>query len=504
MEPVLQLCEADVEAIRAFLAARRSARLAVLFSDLRPFAAAEPPATRSADYRESLVAKLRREHLRVLRDVVEAEATGRLLVEFEDSLLALFTDPAQAVACGLRSLREFERLNRGRPETEALVVRLGIDAADVAGRSDLDPVACGRLLYRAGEITAAAEPGGLAVSAAVYDEIGEPLPARALHPAQWRDAGSQPIAGLSDPIRVWQAAASLPRPVEAPPRARRPLRPPRPGRERPAASRPSVGPKPPSLETLWERLRQLGRRPPRTGGALVIAGVAAAAAVSTLLLRGSPGDRARRAAPAPLTVQPVLAPPAAPLARRPRADAEASIPVSADRLDEVLELAAAHPERFNRRGRRPHLLLASSATPTGAAFRFRVEASPGRELYQRVFHVDAAGNAALLRAVPSLARPGREERVDWDALPQAGRERLILLASAGPVEGPKGLLGDDDYFPALANVMRATLARRRPRRAPRYALAVITLTCDAAGRTTLAFPGDRTAARLVSRRAPLR
>lgn len=148
---------------------------------------------------------------RVTREVVRQH--GRTFGIAGDGLMAEFPSAVEAVRCALRIQAASARRNAKLPQGEWLLFRIGVNSGEIMlqdGRTG------GTAVNVAARLQALAEPGGLCLSAAVYDQVRHAVP------ASYEPVGEQRLKNIRDPVMVyaihaascssWAPAAALVRP----------------------------------------------------------------------------------------------------------------------------------------------------------------------------------------------------------------------------------------------------------------------------------------------------
>src|SRR6266446_5088974 len=157
---------------------------AIMFSDVVGYTAImgrdEHAALRALD--------AHRELLRTLRP----KFNGRIVGETGDGTLTIFHSALEAVNCA----RQVQASLQDQPE---LKVRIGIHLGDVVFSNN---TVLGDGVNVASRIHALAPPGGICVSANIYDEI------RNKPGTRFKDLGEQKLKNVSRPIRVYQIVES--------------------------------------------------------------------------------------------------------------------------------------------------------------------------------------------------------------------------------------------------------------------------------------------------------
>ncbi|MCE2969424.1 MAG: tetratricopeptide repeat protein [Burkholderiales bacterium] len=139
------------------------------------------------------------QRLRELRatviDRTVAAYQGRPVRSKGDDLLAEFASAGDALACAVQIQREVRTRNLDRPADEQLQLRIGINLGDIL--IDGDDIA-GDGVNVAARLQALAEPGLIAISAAVREQV------RAAAGLRVSDAGAFKVKNISRPIRVFR------------------------------------------------------------------------------------------------------------------------------------------------------------------------------------------------------------------------------------------------------------------------------------------------------------
>jgi len=158
--------------------------------------------------------------LRAYREVIDdqiASHHGRVFGTAGDSVIAEFVSPVEAVRCAIEIQRQLELRNAELVEERRMRFRIGVNLGDVVIE---DENLLGDGVNVAARLEGLAEPGGICISAAVYDQVRNKLE------AEYDDLGERPVKNIPDPVRVYKVLFSgfpntLARPVR---RRRRPLR----------------------------------------------------------------------------------------------------------------------------------------------------------------------------------------------------------------------------------------------------------------------------------------
>jgi len=157
-----------------------------------------------------------------LKQVVDPEIAahgGRLVKSLGDGFLAEFASAVDAVLCAVAIQRAMLGRNREIPEDRRIQFRAGINIGDIIIE---DGDIFGDGVNLAARLEGLAEPGGVSISAAVYEQVRDKLP------FAFVDRGEQSVKNIVRPVHVYalgaHAVAALGE-ASAPARALRPAEP---------------------------------------------------------------------------------------------------------------------------------------------------------------------------------------------------------------------------------------------------------------------------------------
>ena len=124
-----------------------------------------------------------------------ADHHGRIVKVMGDGVLVEFGSAVNAVACAVELQKRMAAANDGVAGDRRIVLRVGINLGDV--------VVEGRDLYGDGvvigvRLQAMAEPGGICVSGAVYDQVGNKLS------LAFEDLGPCEVKNIAKPVQVFR------------------------------------------------------------------------------------------------------------------------------------------------------------------------------------------------------------------------------------------------------------------------------------------------------------
>jgi adenylate cyclase len=130
-----------------------------------------------------------------LIDPAIAKCRGRIIKTTGDGLLAEFQSVTEAVTCAIDFQERMARRNRDMPPARALLYRIGINLGDViVEEGDI----FGDGVNVAARLETMAEPGGICISSAVRDQVGDRIK------AAYTDLGDQQVKNISRPIRAYK------------------------------------------------------------------------------------------------------------------------------------------------------------------------------------------------------------------------------------------------------------------------------------------------------------
>lgn len=140
-------------------------------------------------------------HRGELIDVKITEHEGRTVKLIGDGFLAEFPSVVNAVACAAAVQHGMRERNAGLPRDRRMELRIGINLGDV--------IVEGEDIYGDGVNVAArlegiAEPGGIIVSGAVRDNVGNRLDLR------FEDIGEQRLKNIDRPVRAYSVLLDIP------------------------------------------------------------------------------------------------------------------------------------------------------------------------------------------------------------------------------------------------------------------------------------------------------
>src|SRR5216683_4420386 len=151
---------------------------------------------------EGTLARLKA-HRRELIDPKIAEHRGRIVKTTGDGMLVEFASPVEAVRCASEIQKVMRERERSLPEDQRIEIRVGINLGDVI--MDEDDV-YGDGVNIAARLEAIADPGGVLISNAVFEQVRDRVP------GSFEDLGDRQVKNIARPVRVYRLA-QLPTPA---------------------------------------------------------------------------------------------------------------------------------------------------------------------------------------------------------------------------------------------------------------------------------------------------
>ncbi|MFO0990930.1 MAG: tetratricopeptide repeat protein [Hyphomicrobiales bacterium] len=137
----------------------------------------------------------------ILEPIVKAHG-GRVVKVMGDGVLVEFASAVNAVQGAIELQKQMTAANDGAEDAKRIVLRIGINLGDVIGEgSDI----YGEGVNIAARLEALAEPGGICLSAKVYDEVRTKIDRTA------EDMGEQQLKNISGPVKAFRIqSATIP------------------------------------------------------------------------------------------------------------------------------------------------------------------------------------------------------------------------------------------------------------------------------------------------------
>jgi adenylate cyclase len=130
-----------------------------------------------------------------LIDPAITKCKGRIIKTTGDGMLVEFQSVTEALRCAVDFQERMARRNRDMPASRTLLYRIGINLGDVIVEGD-DIFGDG--VNVAARLEGIAEPGGICISAAVRDQVGDRLE------VAYEDLGEQQVKNINRPVHVFK------------------------------------------------------------------------------------------------------------------------------------------------------------------------------------------------------------------------------------------------------------------------------------------------------------
>src|SRR5918999_5609068 len=152
------------------------------------------------------LARLRAYRLELVDPSIEKNR-GRIIKTTGDGMLVEFQSVTEAAQCAAEIQRRMARRNQDVSAARSIQFRMGINLGDViVEENDI----FGDGVNVAARLEAMADPGGICVTAAVRDQVGDRLE------VEFDDLGEQVLKNINRPVRVFRVAARDADPEGAP------------------------------------------------------------------------------------------------------------------------------------------------------------------------------------------------------------------------------------------------------------------------------------------------
>jgi adenylate cyclase len=140
------------------------------------------------------LARMKSVRLELIDPAIE-KCKGRMIKTTGDGMLVEFQSVTEALRCAVDFQQRMARRNRDMPASRSIRYRIGINLGDVIVEDD-DIFGDG--VNVAARLEAMADPGGICISAAVRDQVGDRLE------VAFEDLGEQQVKNINRAIRVYK------------------------------------------------------------------------------------------------------------------------------------------------------------------------------------------------------------------------------------------------------------------------------------------------------------
>jgi adenylate cyclase len=147
---------------------------------------------------EGTIARLRTLRRELIDPAIDAHG-GRIIKTMGDGLLIEFASAVDAVRCAVSIQRSMVPRNEAAPEEKRIVFRVGINVGDVVIEGDGDLMGDG--INVASRLEGQAEPGGICLSGAAYEQVRDKLA------LAFADLGERSLKNIDRPVHIHGLAA---------------------------------------------------------------------------------------------------------------------------------------------------------------------------------------------------------------------------------------------------------------------------------------------------------
>ena len=172
---------------------------AIMFTDLVGF-------TRLGQKDEEAALRLRREHQSLLRPIF-ARFEGREVKTLGDGFLVEFASAVESVRCAVEIQRAIGLRNASVGPEDQLLLRVGLHLGDVV---EEEGDVLGDAVNVASRIEPLAEPGGICLSAIIYEQVRNKLP------IVFERIGSRSLKNVQEPVEIYRVVTGGTRPPPPP------------------------------------------------------------------------------------------------------------------------------------------------------------------------------------------------------------------------------------------------------------------------------------------------
>ncbi len=169
---------------------------AIMFTDLVGF-------TRLGQKDEEAALRLRREHQSLLRPIF-ARFEGQEVKTLGDGFLVEFASAVESVRCAVEIQRAIGLRNASVGPDDQLLLRIGLHLGDIV---EEEGDVLGDAVNVASRIEPLAEPGGICLSATIYEQVRNKLP------IVFERVGSRTLKNVQEPVEIFRVATGGTRPT---------------------------------------------------------------------------------------------------------------------------------------------------------------------------------------------------------------------------------------------------------------------------------------------------
>jgi class 3 adenylate cyclase len=208
-----QITEGELTVVDKFRRAQRTSVLTVMFTDMKGF-------TQTTEQKgDEYSMKLRKLHDDLLTETIEEGGAGKIIKHIGDSVMAVFSEPATAVARSLKIQNKIQQLHQKEVEMKDIQVRIGLHMGQVTMDDKMSLDVFGRHVNRAARIEGLADGGQILMTYTVFDSAQSWLVTQNKEEADSVLHGRYFLKGITEPVEIYEVYnpkyAKPRRPVDA-------------------------------------------------------------------------------------------------------------------------------------------------------------------------------------------------------------------------------------------------------------------------------------------------
>jgi class 3 adenylate cyclase len=208
-----QITEGELTVVDQFRRSQRTSVLTIMFTDMKGFT--QTTEQKGDDY--SL--KLRKLHDDLLTETIEEGGAGKIVKHIGDSVMAVFSEPATAVARSIRIQNKIQQLHQKEVEMKDIQVRIGLHMGQVTMDDKMSLDVFGRHVNRAARIEGLADGGQVLMTYTVFDSAQSWLVTQNKEEVSSVLHGRYFLKGIAEPVEIYEVYnpkyAKPRRPVDA-------------------------------------------------------------------------------------------------------------------------------------------------------------------------------------------------------------------------------------------------------------------------------------------------
>jgi class 3 adenylate cyclase len=208
-----QITEGELTVVDQFRRSQRTSVLTIMFTDMKGF-------TQTTEQKgDEYSMKLRKLHDNLLTETIEEGGAGKIIKHIGDSVMAVFSEPATAVARSIRIQNKIQELHQKEVEMKDIQVRIGLHMGQVTMDDKMSLDVFGRHVNRAARIEGLADGGQVLMTYTVFDSAQSWLVTQNKEEVSSVLHGRYFLKGIAEPVEIYEVYnpkyAKPRRPVDA-------------------------------------------------------------------------------------------------------------------------------------------------------------------------------------------------------------------------------------------------------------------------------------------------